>query len=69
MDNARFTIQATNPAGNLVVFYVYSGWPWKAATIMMVMKLNYVTKLFSIFRKINDIFLIKMPHIIINMQG
>lgn len=32
-DDVRFTAEATNPAGKKVTVYVFSGWPWKAASI------------------------------------
>lgn len=32
-DSARFLVEATNPAGATVQFYVFSGWLFKGATI------------------------------------
>lgn len=32
-DCVRFTAMATNPAGKRVRVYVYSGWPFKGATV------------------------------------
>jgi hypothetical protein len=32
-DSARFKVEATNPIGEKVTFYVFSGWLFKGATI------------------------------------
>ncbi len=32
-DSVRFTASATNPIGKRVTIYVFSGWPFKGATI------------------------------------
>ncbi len=32
-DKVRFTAEATNPAGQKVKVYIFSGWPFKGATV------------------------------------
>lgn len=35
-DVARFTVKATNPAGEEVTMHVFSGWPFKGATVRSI---------------------------------
>ena len=35
-DNVRFEMKTTNPTGDQVTIYVFSGWPFKGATIRIL---------------------------------